>query len=78
MNEDFISDSVMTDSSFSKYRLTDDPEDEDWKKQGAFTKVYFEKPSELTDTLNLARTLFDLREFRKCANLLKPFANHKC
>ena len=27
--------------------------------------------------MNLARTLFDLREYRKCAHLLKPFATPK-
>ncbi len=31
----------------------------------------------MTDTLDLARTLFDLREYRKCANLLKKFATVK-
>lgn len=39
--------------------------------------VFFERPCEATDTLNLARALFDLREYRKCSNLLKPIANHK-
>ena len=40
-----------------------------------FNKVFFEKPSELTDIMNLARSLFDLREYRKCANILKPYSN---
>ena len=39
--------------------------------------MYFEKPNEATDILNMARTLFDLREYRKCAGLLKNFANFK-
>ena len=32
-----------------------------------FNKVFFERPSETLDKLNLARTLFDLKEYRKCA-----------
>ena len=31
-------------------------------RQG-FDWVYFERPSRLTDAMNLARTLFDLKEF---------------
>ena len=37
-----------------------------------FSKVYYEEPSAVQDTLNLARSLFDLKEYRKCANLLAP------
>lgn len=33
----------------------------------SFNKVFFERPSETLDVLNLARTLFDLKEHRKCA-----------
>lgn len=33
----------------------------------AFSKVFFERPSEANDKLNLARTLFDLKEYNKCA-----------
>ncbi len=40
----------------------------------SFNRPYVEEQNEATDTLNLARTLFDLREYRKCAALLKPFA----
>jgi hypothetical protein len=46
-------------------RYIDDVEEDDFSKKGQFYKVYFEKPNEVTDTLNLARTLFDLREYRK-------------
>jgi hypothetical protein len=42
-----------------------------------FNKVWFEKPSEVSDSMNLARVLFDLREYRKCAHTLKPFATIK-
>jgi hypothetical protein len=42
-----------------------------------FNYHYFERPNAATDALNLARTLFDLREFRKCAHVLKPYANEK-
>ena len=38
----------------------------------AFTKVYYEEPSNQQDVLNLARSLFDLKEYRKCAHLLAP------
>lgn len=37
--------------------------------------MFYELPNEVTDTLNLARALFDLREYRKCAHMLKRFAN---
>ena len=47
------------------------------KKQQQFNYHYFERPNAATDALNLARTLFDLREYRKCANILKPYANEK-
>ena len=36
-----------------------------------FNKVFFERPSETLDKLNLARTLFDLKEYRKCAHNLE-------
>ena len=36
-----------------------------------FNKVFFERPSETLDKLNLARTLFDLKEYRKCASNLE-------
>ena len=38
----------------------------------SFNKVFFERPSEALDILNLARTLFDLKEYRKCAFTLEP------
>ena len=37
-----------------------------------FCKVYYEEPSSEQDILNLARSLFDLKEYRKCAHLLNP------
>lgn len=43
----------------------------------SFSYQYFERPNAATDALNLARTLFDLREYRKCASVLKPFATEK-
>jgi Anaphase promoting complex subunit 8 / Cdc23 len=42
-----------------------------------FMYHYFERPNAATDALNLARSLFDLREYRKCAHILKPYANEK-
>lgn len=42
-----------------------------------FAYHYFERPNAATDALNLARSLFDLREYRKCAFVLKPYANEK-
>jgi anaphase-promoting complex subunit 8 len=42
-----------------------------------YSKTYIEEFNESSDTLGLARALFDLREYRKCAALLKPFANPK-
>ena len=37
-----------------------------------FNKVYYEEPGNEQDILNLARSLFDLKEYRKCAHLLSP------
>ena len=37
-----------------------------------FSKVYYEEPSSEQDILNLARSLFDLKEYRKCAHILNP------
>lgn len=64
----------------SKLKFTDCAEEENLRRynpNAEFNKVYFEMPNEATDTLNLARTLFDLREYRKCAYLLKQFATPK-
>lgn len=38
-----------------------------------FNKVFFEHPNNALDFLNIARLLFDEREFENCANLLQPF-----
>lgn len=43
----------------------------DFANPNNFTKVFYEEPCAALDTLNLARSLFDLREFRKCAYLLE-------
>ena len=37
-----------------------------------FSKVYYEEPGSEQDILNLARALFDLKEYRKCAHMLTP------
>lgn len=42
-----------------------------------FNKVYYEEPCGEQDTLNLARALFDLKEYRKCAHLLAPIVAQK-
>ena len=41
----------------------------------SFNKPFVEEVNEATDALNLARVLFDLREYKKCIFMLKPFAN---
>ena len=63
----------MAIDSASNIMLTDilDPE----TPSHNFNKVYFETPSETSDRLNLARTLFDLKEFRKCEHTLQPVVN---
>jgi hypothetical protein len=66
-------DSMMMDGRGQRFRFTDNIEEEDSKQ--FFDKVYFERPNEATDILNLARSLFDLREYRKCVHVLKPIAN---
>jgi hypothetical protein len=45
---------------------------EESDRSECFDKVFYEKPSEVLDTLNLGRTLFELREYQKCAHLLHP------
>lgn len=47
------------------------------QRQKGFNYHYFERPNAASDALNYARTLFDLREYRKCAHSLKAFANEK-
>ena len=44
-------------------------------KHASFNKVFYEEPCGALDVLNLARTLFDLREYRKCSHVLQPFTN---
>lgn len=44
-------------------------------KHGTFNKIFFEEPCGALDSLNLARTLFDLREYRKCAHVLQPLTH---
>ena len=38
----------------------------------SFNKVYYEEPGSDQDILNLSRSLFDLKEYRKCAHILTP------
>lgn len=45
------------------------------KGQESFDYVYFEMPSKANDALNLARSLFDLKEYKKAAHVLKKYAN---
>ena len=48
------------------------PNDLSW-----FDYLFFEYPSGVVDSLKLARTLFDLREYRKCSHVLKRYANER-
>ena len=41
-----------------------------------FNKVYYEEPGSEQDVLNLARSLFDLKEYHKCAHLLTPIVSN--
>lgn len=40
-----------------------------------FNKVYEEVGEEYIDAILTARNLFDLREYKKCAHLLKEYSN---
>ena len=40
-----------------------------------FNKKFAEPQDEITDILLYARDLFDLREFKRCAFILKPYIN---
>jgi hypothetical protein len=75
----FGMESVMHDTN--RMVLTDAADEIMNQRKGgcstAFSYHYFERPNAATDALNLARTLFDLREYRKCAHVLKPYANEK-
>ena len=42
-----------------------------------FKKLYTESYDEVTDHLMYARSLFDLREFKRCAHVLKPLLGTK-
>jgi hypothetical protein len=52
--------------------LSDSVVEEDFNQP--FYKVYFEASCEQLDVLKLGRVLFDCKEYRKAAHLLKPFA----
>ena len=43
---------------------------EDQIENWASNKIFFERPNEEVDKLNLARVLFDLKEFRKCSHMI--------
>ena len=43
----------------------------DFGQDAVFSKVYREEDSVKRDVLNLARSLYDLKEYRKCAHLLQ-------
>lgn len=64
-------------AAMSVSNFTDTLEDEDITNYMSFNKVFYERRTEATDALNLARILFDLKEYRKCAHVLKPFATTK-
>jgi len=75
------SDNMMMTDSISAPKFTDQPDipDKDrYSHSSVFNKVYYERSCEATDVLNLARTLFDMKEYRKCAHILKKIANPKC
>lgn len=59
-----------------RFKFTDIADEQNVLQQ-TFNKIYFERPNECSDVLNLARNLFDLSEYRKCAHMIKPFANPK-
>jgi hypothetical protein len=42
-------------------------------EEGPFNKVFFEHPNSALDFLNVARILFDEREYQNCANILQPY-----
>lgn len=65
--------SDAADSSMSDgLKYTDAlPEIADDGANANFNHVFFEKPCEQKRQLGLARTLFDLREYRKCAFVLE-------
>ena len=62
-------DQVMSSAADAVERYSDTLDEQDLTSPN-FDKVFFERPSQLNDTLNLARTLFELREYRKCAYML--------
>ena len=57
--------------------LTDENQDYPLSARSDFTYTFFERPGRVNDSLQLARTLFDLREYRKTAFILKPFLSEK-
>ena len=65
-------DHVMTDDHALQEVFADSLDESDLSSNSTkFAKVFFERPSESMDKLNLARVLFDLREYRKCAHTLQ-------
>ena len=70
-----MSNSDIPDAYSDTLEDNDLPSSANQSSQMLFNKVFFEKPSEMVDTLNLARSLFDLKEYRKCAHILTNFQN---
>ena len=70
-----MSNSDIPDTYSDTLEDNDLPSSANQSSQMLFNKVFFEKPSEVVDTLNLARSLFDLKEYRKCAHIHTKFQN---
>ena len=43
------------------------------KEDGFFNKVFFEHPNDALDYLNVARIMFDEKEYQNCYNLLESY-----
>ena len=57
-------------------KMSDHITESDFSANSSFSKVFYEEPCHMQDTLNLARSLFDLREYRKCAHVLQPLTQN--
>ena len=62
---------IQTPSMAPQVTQSDVLSENDLLSTDSFSKVYYEEPCPEQDSLNLARSLYDLKEYRKCAHLLQ-------
>ena len=63
------------DDDFNSNMLSSDIKEYPIHKDESFDYIFYERKNRVNDVVNLARILFDLREYRKACHKLKPYLN---